>query len=156
MFKACIYLHIFKDKTLPDQWLLLIGSQVSVSLSVSPTCTVQTELPSQAGHTPKPAAFLWCPLLLAGPYLPKPCLKLVTSLSTLSWPLFTSLCFPFYFLHFSFCINSPVSFSHLNCIFQISECMYICERALATIWISRVCQWLFCPRTYIITKKLNM
>lgn len=126
MFKACIYLHIFKDKTLPDQWLLLIGSQVSVSLSVSPTCTVQTELPSQAGHTPKPAAFLWCPLLLAGPYLPKPCLKLVTSLSTLSWPFYfashstfsTSLSALILLSHF---LISIVSFKFLNVCIYVRE-----------------------------------
>lgn len=119
-----MYLHTFKDKTLPDQWLLLIDGQVS---SVNFTfCQPHLQYrwdgtPSLAGHTPKPAPSLWCPLLLAGPHLPKPCLTLVTSLPTLSWHLLTSLCFLLYFIHFSFCINSPVSFSHLNSIFQISD-----------------------------------
>lgn len=108
---------------------------------LSAPLAVQMELPSLAGHTPKPAAFLWLLLLLAGPHIPTPCLMLISSLSTLSWHPFTSLCFLFYFIHFSFCIYSPVSFSHLNSIFQISDLLmminhiYICMHIYVCIYV---------------------
>lgn len=118
-----MYLHTFKDTTLPDPWLLLIGGQVS---TVSFTfCQPHSQSRQNCHHWLDTHLSLHLPCdvpccLLALIFPSHALCSLLLHLLCLGI-FFTSLCFPFYFIHFSFCINSPVSFSHFNSIIQISD-----------------------------------